>query len=170
MQLQAKGGSMNQNDKTKFLNIMNQAAIVFEKDLSTDFINIYWQIFKCYELNQFSNAMNTIIRKQRFFPRPVDILELLEGSKEYLAQELAGYLTNSIIGKEYKNPAGWQDDPTAKKLLRGRFNVERLRENSWERDLRFIEKDFIEAYLDTYEFSDNENKIIEFKEIKKLTF
>ncbi|GAI90762.1 unnamed protein product, partial [marine sediment metagenome] len=66
-------------DKKEFLNIINQAAIVFEVELAEERIAAYFAIFKEYSTEAFSDAMNQVVRVCKFFPKPAEILDFMGG-------------------------------------------------------------------------------------------
>ena len=120
-------------------------------------IDSYWWVLKKYKLKQIQDAFGYALTSLKWFPKPVELIQYIEKPKELIAQTHAGYLINAVRGREYKNPDGWKEDPETKQLLQGRFDIERLHQNSMESDLKWIEKDFIEAYLDIAGFVNSGN-------------
>jgi len=118
-------------------------------------LSSYKKALEFWEIEQIESAFGYALTSLKFFPKPAELIEYLNRwiePKQVTAQAHAGYLTNAIMGKDYLNPSGWRDEPATARLLRGRFNIDRLHETSLESDLKWIEKDFIEAYSETSDF------------------
>jgi hypothetical protein len=139
--------------RDKFLNAFMSAWMIHKKGEPSDIlIETYWIALKQYDIEQVKAAFSHSTISLKWFPKPAELIELLDKPKEHLAYESAGYLINAITGKDYKNPDGWKHEITTSALLRGRFNISKLRQQSTESDLKWIEKDFIKAYLKTSEY------------------
>lgn len=142
---------MENKDKKQFANVMNKAAILYDKDISNTFINAYWELLKDYELIDVSAAVGAHCRISPFWPKVSEIISKIDGmtlSPKQLAQEKAICFINAVSGKDWKNPKGWKDDTATKILLsRKRFKIKDLFRGATISDLRWIERDFIEAYI-----------------------
>jgi len=140
-------------------------------ELSKIAVEMYWHALTPFSDTQCKAAFDKAVVKYKFFPKPAELIELIEAPKQYLAQQQVVYFMNAVTGRNYRNPEGWDDDPTTQRLLQGRFNVERVREESLESDHKWIEKDFIQAYNDCTDYCELDEKIkIEMSpEVKKLT-
>lgn len=55
---------------------------VFGREVSPALTEVYWEIFRDYPDALFRTAVTRAVRTLRFFPRPSDLLEILEGSPE----------------------------------------------------------------------------------------
>jgi len=86
MRLSAGNGWRMENKK-QFLNIMNGAAVIYDKDLSPDLLSSYWAIFRGYNLDKFKGAMNEICRTLKFWPKPSEIIEVMDRHKGPVAVE-----------------------------------------------------------------------------------
>lgn len=147
-------------------------------DPSELILTAYSKALSEYDIEQVEDAFGYAMMKLKWFPKPVELIEYLNRwmePKQVTAQAHAGYLTNAIMGKDFLNPDGWRDEPTTARLLSGRFNIDRLHETSIESDLKWIEKDFIEAYSETADYVQDTLQIEEstnpklMKDIKSLT-
>jgi hypothetical protein len=61
-------------NKKQFLNVMNGAAVIYDKDLSQDLLSSYWAIFREYNFDEFKSAMNVMCRTLKFWPKPSEII------------------------------------------------------------------------------------------------
>lgn len=60
---------------------------VFEKEITEAIRNLYWRILEPYSDEQAERAFKTVIATRKFFPKPAELLEVLEGTPEDRAQE-----------------------------------------------------------------------------------
>lgn len=79
-------GPMDQDDRKAFASTMTGLAEVYGRDLSTTALNGYWSALKGYTLQQFQTAAAQSIAMNRFMPLPVDLIQLIEGNPEDLAE------------------------------------------------------------------------------------
>ena len=140
----------------RFLNAFMSVWSIHKTDEPEKIIlTSYKKALQPYEIEQIESAFGYALTSLKFFPKPAELIEYLNRwiePKQVTAEAHAGYLKNAIIGKGFLNPDGWMDEPTTARLLRGRFNIARFLETSLESDLKWIVKDFIEAYIETSDF------------------
>ncbi len=60
---------------------------VFDKEITEAIRNLYWRILEPYEDEQVEKAFKAVIATKRFFPKPAELLELIEGSPDDQAQK-----------------------------------------------------------------------------------
>jgi hypothetical protein len=134
-------------NKKQFLNVMNKAAIVYDTELSKQKLDIYWRLLKQYTESEFSKAMNTVLRTSKFFPKPAEIIELIDPQPEIadIALEQAHNIISHV--KQYGSSV-WPDlsDPVTEHLMTRRWPYP-----SWAADLvqseeKWWVKEFCEAY------------------------
>jgi hypothetical protein len=144
-------------NKKLFQEYMAGLSELFDKKLSTLAIKMYWRALSSFTDEQCKIVFDKAVAKYKFFPKPAELIQDIETPKEYLAQQQAGYLVACLEGVGYRNPEGWDEDPTTKRLLEGRFRG--IYERSLESDIKWIEKDFIQAYQDISDYVDNDEKL-----------
>ena len=66
-------------DKKKFREIMAALAEVFDKEISETLLAVYWQVLEPYQDDEALKALNSCLKGCKFFPKPADILEFLQG-------------------------------------------------------------------------------------------
>jgi len=71
---------MNVNDKIKFVELMTGMGELFDKKLSKLLMKIYFESLKPYSIVDFEKAVNKIIVKSKWFPKPVELIELMQGN------------------------------------------------------------------------------------------
>lgn len=69
-------------DKKNFNKMMKIFGKIFEKGLTTDVLKIYFDLFKEIPDDQCDHITRECLKKCRYFPRPVDIFECLEGESQ----------------------------------------------------------------------------------------
>lgn len=161
---------MKVKNRKMFQKYMTGLSELHGKDLSSVVIEMYWHALSKFSDEQCKAAFDKAIVKYKFFPKPAELIEDLQVPAQYIAQQQAAYLINEISGRGYRNPEDWKEDPTTRKLLAGRFDGERLHKDSLESDLKWIEKNFIEAYEECAEhvMLDEQLRIGATPEIKRL--
>lgn len=96
-------------------------AEVFDKEnLSPLAIEIYFQIVKEFTFEQIQEAGNRAVRELKWFPKPVELLELIQGSKAEL--ELRGnvqaYLVLGAISSIGSNESVKFQDPVTTAVIK----------------------------------------------------
>ena len=77
-------------DKEKFKGFMMTIGELFDKNLSKELLDIYWQILEPFNDEQCEKAFKKVLATVKFFPKPTDFLECLqEGAPHMLAWERA---------------------------------------------------------------------------------
>jgi len=67
-------------DHKKFLLAMTMLAEVFDKEVTDALREIYWKALEPFDDAQAEKAFNAAACTLKFFPKPVELIELLEGS------------------------------------------------------------------------------------------
>lgn len=113
---------------------------IFDKKVSPEILKIYWDILTPYTDEQFSTAVAAHNRTGRFFPRPADLISLIEGTSQANAQEAWGEVMNQI-----RDSANASFDKPTTRAVAAIGGAEYLGTMSY-RDLEFKKKDFIDIY------------------------
>lgn len=71
--------------RQKFSEFMTLISEMFDRDLSTAMTDLYWQALKPFPDEKCVEAFNRILLSVKFFPKPGEILEVLQGSQTYRA-------------------------------------------------------------------------------------
>lgn len=72
---------MIDSEKKQFLESINGIALVYRVNLSKAQVRIYWDILKEYQLGDVLESFSKHLKTSRFFPTPVDLLDLIPASK-----------------------------------------------------------------------------------------
>jgi len=70
---------MNRKDFTKKI---FKLALIFDYEMTAEKEDIYWNIFKNYSEDQINKAFNLAITTYKFFPKPAELIEFIEGNTE----------------------------------------------------------------------------------------
>ena len=74
---------MNDSDKRAFAETLTAACAVYDrKPMEKPALQLYWQILTRFTIEQFHAAMSQHLERSKFFPKPAEIVELIEGSTE----------------------------------------------------------------------------------------
>lgn len=71
---------MNKNDMVEFAKIMATAGVVFDKEISKELCATYFDVFTDYDLDSIKKAFTQYIKTNKFFPKPAEIIELINPS------------------------------------------------------------------------------------------
>jgi hypothetical protein len=70
------------NDKIKFKELITALCELHDKKLSQTLADIYWESLKQFTDEQCIKVFKELILTSRFFPKPVDFIEILNGKKQ----------------------------------------------------------------------------------------
>lgn len=76
---------MQETDKLKFLNLLTGVCSVYGKTMNEPLLEIYWQALARFEFDAVNRAFNSHVNnpdKGQFMPKPADVVEFLEGTKQ----------------------------------------------------------------------------------------
>lgn len=74
-------------NEIKFKEYMATICELFDKSLSKLLTDLYWKVLEPYTDEQCEKAFKEIIYSSRFFPKPADFIEAIEGTKKDRATE-----------------------------------------------------------------------------------
>jgi hypothetical protein len=130
-------------DEKLFSENMAGLGEIFDKKISPALMEIYWQALAPYSDEQCRVAFNRAAKECRFFPKPVELIEFIEGSKKDLGFEVRAQIESWL----YSN-GPYPHDPIAQQVIRSYGGPQRLGYTDF-RDLKFMLKD-IEERVENY--------------------
>jgi len=83
-------------NEIKFKEYMTLVCELFDKTLSDMMKDLYWKVLDPFSDEQCEKAFKEIIYSSRFFPKPVDFVEILRGKKADRATEAWIEVLNAI--------------------------------------------------------------------------
>lgn len=72
---------MKNEDKPRFLEIMNGCASAYRQPIEKPVIAIFWETLVDFDVDAVSKAFNHHIRSNKFFPTPAEIIARIPGGK-----------------------------------------------------------------------------------------
>jgi len=135
---------MQERDKENFSKMLLGLGELFDKEISEILLSIYWEALKPYPWTVVKEALNKAAVMCRFFPKPVEIIELIEGSDTEQAEEAWATLLDAIEQCGAYVSVVFADGRIARciELMGGWEAV-----NRWKIDeLPFRRKDFLAIY------------------------
>ena len=72
---------MNEQDKQTFANQLMVLSEVFGKEVSKPLARIYFESLAEYSIDQVTQAINKHIKTGKFFPKPVELTDIINGGK-----------------------------------------------------------------------------------------
>jgi hypothetical protein len=97
---------MKNQDKPKFLEIMNGCASAYRQVLEKPGLAIYWNLLEPYEIGAVEKAFLTHIRTKTFFPNPAEIISLLDFKKKRVGADEAW----AICDKDESRTIIWTEE------------------------------------------------------------
>lgn len=131
-----------ENDRL-FAENMAGLGELFGKRISDVLKEIYWQALAPYSNEQCRIAFNRATTERKFFPKPVELIELIEGSTKDIGFEVRAQIENWLYSS-----GPYPEDPIAQKVIRSYGGPQRLEYTDF-RDLKFMLKD-IEDRVENY--------------------
>lgn len=69
-------------NRKKFNELMTAIAEIFDKTISEPLLMVYWKLLEPFSDEDAIRALNLALTSCKFFPKPADILEHLQGKQE----------------------------------------------------------------------------------------
>lgn len=73
---------MTPRDKARFAAMLLPLASLFDRELGEDVARLYFEALRGYDLPVVAAAIATVAKTARFFPKPADIIDAIEGPAE----------------------------------------------------------------------------------------
>ena len=69
-------------NKKSFIKYMATLAVIFDKELTDALAEVYWQVLEPFSDEDCDKAFQKVMATSRFWPKPADFLEVLQGTEE----------------------------------------------------------------------------------------
>lgn len=139
---------MNKTDKKRFAQAFGTLCTVFGKENSSILSGAYFSILEQLEISQVEKAISKAAATLRFFPKPVELIELssrgqpkIEDQAIVQASEILAHLQR---WGACRSPT--IEDPITMHLMTRRWPYSNWAKNVLESELKWWEKEFCEAY------------------------
>jgi hypothetical protein len=153
----------------EFKKQMLLAGEVFSKELSSSMVEIYWEILKKYKDAEVLHAFEVIFKKNIFFPKPAELINIIEKNKLSVDEKALSQANKvvSLVRKigSYSKPR-FNDEITSY-IMKNNYNWSLFCVNLTEKDVVFFKKDFVALYK-LYSKNENKQKKIENKDYKVI--
>ncbi len=140
----------NQQDRARFLGAFNALTEVFGKEVSEGLPKFYFSCFEDYGVEVVAQGMHKAAMELKFFPRPVELKELIEGPKEDLTVKAAVWAQKVLeAASDHGSRANPQfSDPVVNAVIKHKFG-------SWGAvcmtpvdSHKWFKRDFEKAYVE----------------------
>ena len=138
---------METSDQEKFANSLGVLCEIFDKQISPIVIRAYFQALRPYPVEEVEGAISQAIVSCKFFPRPVELIELITGGREAI-EDKAEILAREVVEQTrtvgaYGTPE--INDPVMSLVVSRHGWGNLCRAN--EKDQGFIIRDLVRSYL-----------------------
>jgi hypothetical protein len=113
---------MTERDLEAFAGLMALLAEVFDKDLNAQRVEIYFRALATWPIEQIAAAVDEAVRRLKFFPKPAELIELLEGSPDDQAEHAWGQFWLALTrGGTYRSL--YCEDDVLAEVIRRQFGT-----------------------------------------------
>jgi hypothetical protein len=90
---------MIKSDEVQFGKAMLDCYSLYREDFNQKTIDLYFRLLSGYELQTVLNALESVLRSSKFFPKPAEIIEQIEGNEKVLID--SAYETARAYAEKY---------------------------------------------------------------------
>ena len=142
---------MDQRDFKKFSQDLVLLAEIHGKTVSSAMIGLYFKALESHKPDEVSWAMSTAVKTLKFFPKPAELIEIIESQNPTLNIEDRALVVSVRIISHLRTYGATRfppldDDPIAKDLMTRRWPYHVFASNVSESELKWWQKEFMEAY------------------------
>ncbi|GAG01616.1 unnamed protein product [marine sediment metagenome] len=134
-------------DQTKIAEAFMALCELHEKQISPVTRKMYVESLKEFSMEQITLAISRSIREHKWFPKPVELIELIRGT-EPQSGEVAELQASRII-EQVRKVGSWGspvwEDPITQRLMNSRFSYHSVCK-MLESEMTWFVKEFKEAY------------------------
>jgi hypothetical protein len=81
---------VTEHDFQAFGGLMAVLEEVFDKDFTLQRVEIYFRALAAWPIERIKDAVESAVRTLKFFPKPAELIELIEGSPDDQAEQAWG--------------------------------------------------------------------------------
>lgn len=140
---------METSDQEKFANSLGVLCEIFDKQISPIVIRAYFQALKPYPVEEVESVISQAIVSCKFFPRPVELIQLIAGNPEDLADRAEVEASKVLRAVKYEGAyksIQFGDPVTAAVIQQGFGGWIRLCEDLKASEEKWFRKDFCQIY------------------------
>ena len=132
-------------NKTKFAEFMAALGEIFDKDISKTLSLVYWKTLEPYPDKECEKAFNSIITTAKFWPKPAELLEALNGTDEEAAINAWTKVSMAVRTIGPYKPVQFDDSAihSALEAMGGWVEFQNCSMNDW----KWKQKEFERIYL-----------------------
>lgn len=133
-------------NKERFIEILSATMEIYNKELSELGIQMYYNTLKDYNTDTVMQAFNIAIKTNKYnvLPKPAEIIEIIEGSKEEKADIAWGSVIQAM--RKHGHYASIDFEDTAISATINHLGGWQYLCGQTKEELHFIQKDFIRLY------------------------
>ena len=139
---------MKASEKNRFASAFQTLCEIFDKKNTKIMLAGYFTALESFTIEQTEKAISTAISSCKFFPKPVELIELVTGGQKQIASNAQIEVDRILCHfKQYgsgKHPEF--TDPISKHLMTNRWPYYEWSRSVLTSELTWWQKEFIEAY------------------------
>jgi hypothetical protein len=106
------------HDLEAFAGLMALLAEIFDKDINAQRVEIYFRALASWPIEQIAAAVDEAVRRLKFFPKPAELIELIEGSPDDQAEHAWGQFWLAVTRSGTYQSLHCEDDVLAEVVRR----------------------------------------------------
>lgn len=140
----------NKQERAQFLAAFTALSEMHGKAFSDNMKKFYFSCFEKFDIAVVVEAMRKATMSLKFFPKPVELVELIEGTKEdvTVTAELWADRVLETASKHGRNANPQFSDPVVNAVIKNRFGSWGAVCNSPIKDRIWFEKKFVKSYVE----------------------
>jgi|GEM_PF-1815684 hypothetical protein len=141
---------MTKKDFTEFCKYLGAISRIFDKQLNSEIdFELYYQALRDYPFELVREALQTAVKRHKYFPRPADVIELIEGLPD--SPDSRAELAWAVVIQAIRKHGGYQsvifDDPAITATIKaGPWNGWIGLCEKETRELNYIKSEFKNLY------------------------
>ena len=137
---------MNNNDFNDFANAMGSLAEIHSKEISPTLMKTYFKLFFQFSIEQIQKAVSEAMLTLKYFPKPVELIELIQGKLEDKAEIELSKVVNAIRRHGAYSSIVFDDPVTMAVIQNGFGGWIKLCDELLEHELKWFRKDFLRIW------------------------
>lgn len=108
---------MTEQDRGPFAQLMLGIGETYGEPVSDTRMEIYFRALSDLSLDAIRTAANVHVRSQKFFPRPAELREAIEGNMDDRAELAWAHVQNEVRRVGYNGTPSWPDEATRRAAM-----------------------------------------------------
>ncbi|MBU4317111.1 MAG: hypothetical protein KKF30_07535 [Proteobacteria bacterium] len=137
---------MDNNDFNDFANAMGSLAEIHGKEISPTLMKTYFKLFSNFSIEQIQKGVADAMLSLKYFPKPVELIELISGKPEDIAEVEVSKVLQAIRQYGAYSSICFDNPVTMAVILQGFGGWIKMCDELVEHEAKWFRKDFVKIY------------------------